>query len=149
MPAWVDAGFHEYAQRFPPHCRLELVEVAAARRGKGADLTRVAGDECERLTAKLPVRAHLIALERTGRTLSTEQIAAHLKTWLVQEDAVAFLVGGPEGLAPACVARAHAVWSLSALTLPHPLVRVLLAEQLYRAYSLVHNLPYHRGARDD
>lgn len=145
MPAWVAAGYREYAGRFPAHCRLELTEVPAVRRGKNADLARIAADEGARLAAKLPARARTIALERSGRARSTEQLATHLQEWLAHESEVAFLIGGPEGLAPACVERAHEVWSLSALTLPHPLVRVLLAEQLYRAYSIVHNLPYHRG----
>ncbi len=145
MPAWVEAGFKEYATRLPAHCRLVLHEVAAARRGKNADLTRIAAGEGEQLLAKIPERARVIALERSGRPHSTDDIAAALRRWLAEESDVAFLVGGPEGLAPGCVARAHEVWSLSALTLPHPLVRVVVAEQLYRAYSLVHNLPYHRG----
>lgn len=147
MPTWVDAGFDDYAQRFPAHCRLELREIAAVRRGKNADLARIAETEAERLIDQIPERAHVVALERSGRVRSTDDLAAALRTWLGRESDIAFLIGGPEGLAPSCMKRAHEVWSLSALTLPHALARVLLAEQLYRAYSLVHNLPYHRGDR--
>lgn len=145
MPAWVDAGVAEYAKRFPAHCRLALSEIPAKKRAKGADIQRILEDECTRLLGAIPERARVIALERTGKSRSTEDIAQALGRWLNEESEVAFLIGGPEGLAPACLGRAHEQWSLSALTLPHPLVRVILAEQLYRAYSLLHNLPYHRG----
>lgn len=145
MPAWVDAGFAEYARRFPPHCRLDLTEIPAKKRTKGVDTERILADECTRALAAIPERARIIALERRGKTRSTADLAQLLARWLESETEVAFLIGGPEGLAPPCLSRAHEQWSLSALTLPHPLVRVILAEQLYRAWSLLHNLPYHRG----
>lgn len=145
MPGWVEAGFSEYARRFPRECRLELTEIPAKKRTKGADTDRVLADECARVLAAIPDRARIIALERRGKTCSTEDMARSLARWLESETEVAFLIGGPEGLSPPCLSRAHEQWSLSALTLPHPLVRVVLAEQLYRAWSLLHNLPYHRG----
>lgn len=144
MPAWVETAFAEYAGRLPAHCRLVLREVSAGRRTKGADLVRLTRDEGERLLAAVPKNARLIALDREGRNLSTEDLAGELKTQMARGDDLALLVGGPEGLAPECLARAQARWSLSALTLAHPLVRVVVAEQMYRAWSILNNLPYHR-----
>lgn len=145
MPAWVTAGFNDYATRMPAQCSLQLHEIAAGRRTRGADLARIAADEGARLLAHIPTHAYTIALERNGRVLSTEGLADRLRGFLQNEPAVAFLIGGPEGLSAAAVAASRECWSLSALTLPHPLVRVLLAEQIYRAWSLINNLPYHRG----
>ena len=145
MPAWVIAGFNEYAARMPAQCSLALKEIPAGKRTRGADLNRIAADEGARLCAQIPARAYAIALERSGRTISTEGLADKLRGFLQNESEVAFLVGGPEGLSADTVANARECWSLSALTLPHPLVRVMLAEQIYRAWSLINNLPYHRG----
>lgn len=146
MPAWVSAGFATYAQRLPAHCALHLQEVPAGKRGKNADIQRVLDTEGARLLALLPATAYVIALERSGRTVTSTEWARLLADWLQHRSDVAFLIGGPEGLAPACLARADAQWSLSALTLPHALVRVVLAEQIYRAWSQLNGLPYHRGA---
>lgn len=146
MPAWVDAGFADYAKRLPAQCALHLKEIPAGKRGKNADIKRILDDEGTRLLAAIPSQAFVVALERSGRTLASEDLAQTLRDWLQNHSDVAFLIGGPEGLAPACLARAHVQWSLSALTLPHALVRVVLAEQIYRAWSLLQNLPYHRGA---
>lgn len=144
MPAWVEAGYADYAKRLRGDCRLVLHEVPAGRRVKGANLARLIEDEGARCLAAIPKGAQVIALERDGRTLDTRQLAQKLNAWLAQGRAVALLIGGPEGLAPACRARADDTWSLSALTLPHPLARVLVAEQLYRAWSILKNMPYHR-----
>lgn len=145
MPVWVEAGYLDYARRMPAHCRLRLIEVPAVRRGRNADLARIARDEGAQLLAAVPPDARLIALERTGRPQSTEQLARALEGWLRDGQDAAFLIGGPEGLARACLEAATDTWSLSPLTLPHALVRVLLAEQIYRAWSIVNRLPYHRG----
>jgi len=144
MPAWVVQAFDEYAGRMPRECKLVLREIPAGKRGKGADLARIVRDEGEKLLAAVPKGAHLVALDRMGRELATEQLAAELKTQLARGGDLALLVGGPEGLSEPCRARAHAAWSLSKLTLAHPLVRVVVAEQLYRAWSILNNLPYHR-----
>ncbi|MBI5611987.1 MAG: 23S rRNA (pseudouridine(1915)-N(3))-methyltransferase RlmH [Gammaproteobacteria bacterium] len=144
MPAWVEAGYQEYAKRLRGECRLVLKEIPAGRRAKGADIARLIKDEGARCLAALPKGARAIALERTGRALSTQELARKLPGWLAEGRDVALLIGGPEGLASACLERADETWSLSALTLPHPLVRVLVAEQLYRAWSIYKNLPYHR-----
>ena len=144
MPAWVEAGFNEYAKRLPRECRLQLVEIAPAKRGKHPDVERIRREEGERLLAAVPRDARTIALEVEGRAWSTEQLADRLRDWLQDGRDLALLVGGPDGLSAACRDRAELKWSLSPLTLPHPLVRVVLAEQLYRAWSIISGHPYHR-----
>ncbi len=145
MPGWVQQGYDEYARRLPRECQLRLVEIAPGRRGKGADTARAIREEGQRMLAAIPKGARVIALEVNGRPWSTEQLAGQLQDWLAGGSDVALLVGGPEGLADEARAAAHRQWSLSPLTLPHPLVRVLLAEQLYRAWSILSNHPYHRA----
>lgn len=144
MPAWVQAGYTEYAKRLPPECSLRLTEIPAEKRGKNADLNRLLGREGERMLAALPKGARPVALAVEGRQWSTEELAGQLSSWLREGRDTALLIGGPEGLAPACEARAEQRWSLSRLTLPHPLVRVVVAEQLYRAWSMLSGHPYHR-----
>lgn len=144
MPVWVDSGFREYAGRLPPQCALRLVEVAARPRTKGADTRKITQMEGERLLAAVPEGAHVIALERTGRAWSTQTLANQLEGWMHEGGDIALLVGGPEGLAQDCIDAAGQRWSLSALTFPHALVRVIIAEQIYRAWSIIRGLPYHR-----
>lgn len=144
MPAWVEAGFSEYARRLTDDIRLELVEVPALRRGKSADLGRIREAEGERMLAVLHPTDRVIALDVRGKALSTEAMSAELQRSLPEGHHVALLVGGPEGLAECALARARERWSLSALTLPHPLVRIVVAEQVYRCWSLMRGHPYHR-----
>lgn len=144
MPAWVDAGFKDYVKRLPPVLRLRLIEVRAGRRTKGADIARLIDAEAERLVAATPAGAHVIALERSGRRVSTAEFSGALATHMRRGTDIAFWIGGPEGLPAQCLARASEQWSLSLLTFAHPVVRVVLAEQLYRAWSITQNLPYHR-----
>ncbi|MFQ5934801.1 MAG: 23S rRNA (pseudouridine(1915)-N(3))-methyltransferase RlmH [Acidiferrobacterales bacterium] len=144
MPAWVDQACREYVKRMPGHCRVRLHSVPARKRTRGTDIKRALAEECERIVAATPTGARTIALERTGRQLDTAQLAAALQGWLDEGRGIAFWIGGPEGLAPECVAHAQERWSLSPLTLAHPIVRVLLVEQLYRAWSIIANRPYHR-----
>ncbi len=145
MPRWVQEGYAEYARRLPRECALQLVEIAPGRRGKGADTARAVREEGERLLAAIPRGARVIALEVNGRPWSTEQLAGQLEKWLAGGSDVALLVGGPEGLSEDARQAAAQQWSLSPLTLPHPLVRVIVAEQLYRAWSILANHPYHRA----
>lgn len=144
MPDWVDRGFHEYVRRLPKECRLRLVEIPAGQRGKGADPLRCVQTEGERMLAALPRYARVVALDVKGRQWSTEELAEVLGDWLLLGSDVALLVGGPDGLAPAVLQRADARWSLSRLTLPHMLVRVVIAEQIYRSTSILKSHPYHR-----
>lgn len=144
MPDWVDAGYAEYAKRLPADCALVLHEIAPGKRTKGADLERARHEEGEKMLAALPKGAYVVALEVGGRAWTTQDLAQRLTEWRQGGRDVALLVGGPEGLAEACRARADAEWSLSRLTLPHPLVRIVLAEQIYRAWSIIQGHPYHR-----
>jgi 23S rRNA (pseudouridine1915-N3)-methyltransferase len=145
MPGWVSQGFDEYAKRMPRECRLHLIEIGAGRRGRRVDLARTVRDEGRRMLAAIPKGARVIALEVGGRAWSTEQLSQQLDRWMGSGQDVALLVGGPEGLADEVRAAAEQQWSLSPLTLPHPLVRVILAEQLYRAWSILNHHPYHRA----
>lgn len=145
MPAWVSSGYEDYAKRLSGDVRLDLVEVEAGQRGKNADLSRILQREGEATLAAIPKASRIVALDVQGTAHSTESLAKRLAAWQQGGQDVALLVGGPEGLAPACVNSAQEKWSLSALTLPHPLVRIVVAEALYRAWSLNHNHPYHRA----
>jgi len=144
MPEWIEAGYREYARRLPRECRLVLHEISAGRRTKGVDLRRLIEREGSRQLAAIPRGARVIALDRSGKQMDTETLAVELKKRLAGGENMALLVGGPEGLAPDCLARADESWALSRLTLAHPVVRVVLAEQLYRAWSIIQHLPYHR-----
>ena len=145
MPEWVSQGYNEYAHRMPPELSLDLVEIPLAHRGKNPDIPRLMQREGEAILSALGPRDRVIALEVGGRNWSTEKLAGQLENWQLDGRDVSFLVGGPDGLADVCRSRADQLWSLSALTLPHPLVRILLAEQLYRAWSVTRNHPYHRA----
>ena len=145
MPPWIIEGFEDYARRLPAECRLELFEVVAQRRGKRPNIVQVLRDEGARLLTAVPKGAWTVALDETGQAWSTRELARWLERWMGEETDVAMLVGGPDGLDPACRTQVRHVWSLSALTLPHMLVRVMVAEQIYRAWSIVTGHPYHRG----
>lgn len=145
MPTWVSTACDEYARRMPPHCRFDIKEVAAGKRLKNSDIKRVLRDEGDRILAALPKNCFVIALDRIGQSIDTLGMAEQMKTWLSSGRDIALLIGGPEGLSTECLARADIRWSLSSLTLAHPVVRVVLAEQLYRAWSILENRPYHRG----
>jgi 23S rRNA (pseudouridine1915-N3)-methyltransferase len=145
MPAWVKAGFEDYARRLEPPWRLVLHEVQAVRRPPGADLARRLREEGARLLAAVPSGSHLVALDREGRSYTTEALAARFAALAAQgRSRLALLVGGPEGLSAECLDQAEERWSLSPLTFAHPLVRVVLAEQIYRVWSILNGRPYHR-----
>jgi 23S rRNA (pseudouridine1915-N3)-methyltransferase len=145
MPDWVTAGFQEYVQRLPADYAIKLIEISATKRTKGADINRLLQGEGEKILAAIPSGDRIIALTERGQLWDTQGLAQQLQIWRDGGCGLSLLVGGPEGLPPACLARAHHRWSLSPLTFPHPLVRILIAEQIYRAYSLLHNHPYHRA----
>ena len=144
MPAWVSQGFQEYSKRLPASCALKLVEISPGHRGKSADIQRAIKSEGDKMLAAIPRGARVIALDERGKSWTTLQLAGQMRAWMGDGRDVALLVGGPDGLSPECKARADQMWSLSALTLPHPLVRVVLAEQLYRGWSVTQGHPYHR-----
>ena len=140
MPAWVQAGFAEYHKRMPRDFAVELREIPVSRR-EGA---RAVAEEGEALLAALGADEHVVALEVGGEPWSTADLAARLRAWRDEGRRAAFLIGGPDGLSDACRARAAGQWSLSRLTLPHPLVRIVLMEQIYRAWTILGAHPYHR-----
>ena len=144
MPEWVETGYQEYAKRLPRECRLVLHEIPAGRRSQGANLPRLMEQEGTRQLAAIPTGARVVALDRLGKQMDTAALAVEIEKRMAQGAPLALLVGGPEGLAPTCLQRADERWALSKLTLAHPVVRVVLAEQLYRAWSIIKHLPYHR-----
>ena len=145
MPKWVQQGYNEYAQRMPNLCQLELVEIPAKKRGKNADTARILRDEANALQKAIATDSLVIALDRKGKHIDTESLAVHLQNWINESQDVALLVGGPEGIDPSYLKNVQRIWSLSSMTFAHPVIRVMLAEQLYRAWSINANLPYHRG----
>ena len=145
MPAWVAAGFAEYSKRLSHELPLQLVELKPGARGKGRDDARAMADEGAAMLAALPRDAHVVALDGHGSAWSSEQLAKQLLDWRMAGRDLAFLIGGPDGHAREVLQRADQRWSLGALTLPHMLVRLVVAEQLYRAVTIVNGHPYHRG----
>jgi len=142
MPGWVDAGFAEYAGRMPREARIELSALKPAPRG--GPVKRVLEAEGERISSALPAGCVKVALDERGTLVTTAELARRMARWREAGRNVAFIVGGADGLAESVKTSADFVWSLSPLTLPHGLARVVLAEQLYRAHSILHNHPYHR-----
>ncbi len=142
---WVNEGVAEYRKRLPRECQLNLVELPLGKRSRGSDPTRAIREEGDRMLGRIPEQAEVIALEERGRAWDSRTLAERLGGWLQSGRDVALLVGGPDGLDPRCRERATSQWSLSPLTLPHGLVRIVVAEQLYRAWSLLNNHPYHRA----
>jgi 23S rRNA (pseudouridine1915-N3)-methyltransferase len=144
LPGWVNEGYEEYAGRFAHDYRLELKEIALGQRS-GGDALQAIAKEGERMLAAIPASAYVVALQVAGRALSSEELARFLEARAQDGRDVAFCIGGPDGLAAEVDARAQLRWSLSALTLPHALARVMVAEALYRAVSIVKRHPYHRA----
>jgi 23S rRNA (pseudouridine1915-N3)-methyltransferase len=144
-PAWVREGCNEYAKRLPRHLAPALIEVPPGERGKGRDVARAIAAEGERVLSLLPDDAHVIGLDERGKPWTSVFLSRQLGMWQQDGRDVAFLIGGPEGHSPAVLAHVDHLWSLGPLTLPHMLVRLVLVEQLYRAWSLLHNHPYHRA----
>ena len=144
MPDWVQTGFNDYQRRFPKEMPFELIEVQAGKRGKNADIKRILEKEGELMLAAVGKGNRIVTLDIPGKPWDTPQLAQQLTQWKQDGRDVSLLIGGPEGLAPTCKLAAEQSWSLSPLTLPHPLVRVLVAESLYRALSITTNHPYHR-----
>ncbi|KNH10245.1 LSU m3Psi1915 methyltransferase RlmH [Candidatus Burkholderia brachyanthoides] len=143
MPDWITNGFDEYAKRMPPEL-IELKEIKPEQRSSGRNAESMMAAEKQRFEAALPKNARVIALDERGRDWSTMQLAQALPGWQQDGRDVAFAIGGADGLDPAVKARADLMLRISSLTLPHGMVRVLLAEQLYHAWSITQNHPYHR-----
>lgn len=144
IPEWVAAGYIEYAKRMPREAKLELVELKPEPRTSGKTPQQIMEAEAQRILAALPAGCLRIALDEHGTTWTTRQLSDKMGLWMGEGRDVAFIIGGADGLHASVKKNAQQLLALSAMTLPHAMVRVLLAEQLYRAYSLLHNHPYHR-----
>lgn len=143
-PTWIQQGYEEYAKRMPSSCTLELIEIPAEKRTPHADLKRITEREGEKMLAMIKPQHQIIALDLKGELWTTEQLVVRLSDWLQSGRNIDLLIGGPEGLAPQCLQKATLIWSLSPLTFPHILVRLIIAEQIYRAWSILNKHPYHR-----
>ena len=144
MPGWIETAFAEYAKRMPPELRIELKEIKPEQRSNSRTAETVMAAEAQRLDAALPRGCRLVCLDERGQDLTTMRLAQSLTTWQQDGRDVAFVIGGADGLDPTFKSKADTLIRLSSLTLPHGMVRVLLAEQLYRAWSINANHPYHR-----
>ncbi len=144
QPAWVDTAFDSYRERFPPAWKFRLEAVATGTRPKNSNSAAAIAAEGDKILQKLKSGEQVVALDERGRHFTTAELAERLQDWQAGGRDLAFVIGGPDGLAQACLQRAELRWSLSKLTLPHGLARVLFAEQLYRAWSLNTGHPYHR-----
>lgn len=143
-PGWIQQGYADYAKRLPASCALELVEIPAEKRTNNSDLARIKEKEGQKLLATIHPNHYVIALDKDGIAFSSEQLAKELDDWLHLGTNIDLLIGGPEGLSDACLQKAKKKWSLSNLTFPHILVKLILSEQIYRAWSILNNTPYHR-----
>jgi len=147
MPVWINQGFNHYAARMPTFCQLELQQLPLQKRSKKAAIKTLIKRESALLLQAIPASTYAVALERNGKPVSTQILAGRLQQWLTSGTQPLILIGGPEGLNSSVLETMHEIWSLSALTLAHPVARLVLAEQLYRAISIIQGLPYHRGPK--
>ncbi len=145
MPSWVEQGFTDYQKRITGHFQAQLQEIPLAKRHKNANPSVLMAQEGQAILNHISPDDFVIALDVQGKSFSTESLAEKLAQWQLANKICCFLIGGPDGLSDSCKQRADFSWSLSELTLPHPLVRLILIEQLYRAISILNNHPYHRA----
>ncbi len=143
-PDWVHKGYNEYARRMRAEFTLDLVEIPVLKRAPGSSLEKLREKEGGRMLSSVAAQAHVVALDVKGQPWSTTELADQLQRWQLSGVPVCLLIGGPDGLSSACLDRANQKWSLSNLTFPHMLVRIMVAEQLYRAWSFTRGHPYHR-----
>ena len=145
MPDWVTQGYQEYATRLPAKCALVLKEISSEKRLKNSNLVAIVEKESLKIKSAIPGNCRVVALDVKGQSWSTEKLANRMQDWMMGGQDIALIIGGPDGLSNELLSMADEKWSLSALTFPHPLVRVILAEQIYRAFTITENHPYHRA----
>ena len=145
MPAWVSMACSDYQKRLPRELQFSMIEVPLIKRGKNPDIQRIVRDESRAILQSVPQGSRVVVLEAGARQLTTEKLAAALKSWMQQGQDIAIIIGGPDGLSSELLQQADQTISLSAMTFPHPLVRIIMMEQLYRAWSILNNHPYHRA----
>lgn len=141
---WAERGFQDYQKRLPVECKLNLMTIPLSKRSKNSEISKNIAEEEKKILAAVPKRSRIIALDVQGQMWNTQQLAQSLQQWQLERQDISLLIGGPDGLSVACIKKAERIWSLSPLTLPHALVRIVVAEQLYRAWSLLTHHPYHR-----
>lgn len=144
MPTWVQTGYREYTKRLPKELAPHLVEIPVAHRSKNSQVRAAVRQESQAILQALTHRPRRIMLDLRGKHWSTKALSERLSEWMMDGQDIAFVIGGPDGFDEECFAQADEIWCLSNLTLPHPLVRILFAEQLYRAWSILQNHPYHK-----
>lgn len=144
MGAWITTGFQTYTKRLPNTWQIQLIEIPLTSRHKNSNIPALIQQEGKAMLNAVTANDRVIALDVKGQAWDTHLLAQHLQQWHDNSESLALLIGGPDGLAAACLERAQHRWSLSALTLPHPLVRIIVAEQIYRAWSILNHHPYHR-----
>lgn len=145
MPAWISSGFFEYARRIPKDYQLSLIETPSLKRTKSTNIKQIIKEEGLELLAATPKNTLIIALDEHGKEWTTLELTKRLNAWHNEQQDISLLIGGPDGLSPDCLQKAQTIWSLSKLTLPHQLVKIFVAEQIYRAWSIISNHPYHRN----
>lgn len=141
---WTEIAFQDYQKRLPIECKLKLVTIPTSKRNKNSLISKHIAEEEKKILTALPKHSRIIALDVKGQMWSTQQLAQSLQQWQLERQNMSLLIGGPDGLGDTCINNAERIWSLSPLTLPHALVRIIVAEQLYRAWSLLSGHPYHR-----
>jgi 23S rRNA (pseudouridine1915-N3)-methyltransferase len=145
MPAWIQKGYVEYAKRLPSNCSIELVEISGGHRGKSTSVEKSKQQEALSLLKIIKPKDWVVILDVKGQSWSTEKLSEQLESWQFNAQDVCLIVGGPYGLGSDVISRANQSWSLSKLTFPHPMVRILIVEQIYRAWSILQGHPYHNG----
>lgn len=145
MPDWVSAGFNEYAKRLPKNYQLNLIEIPTLKRVESVKLKQIVIEEGIKLLAAVPKNNLIMALDEHGKEWTTMELAQKISNWHDDGQDISLLIGGPDGLSDACRSKAQTIWSLSKLTLPHQMVKIFLAEQMYRAWSIINKHPYHRN----
>ena len=144
MPSWVQQGYQEYVKRIASGITINLVEISAEKRGKSSNIQKILEKEAQRMLQAVAKDHYIIALDKAGESWSTERLADKIMAWQQDGTNISILIGGPEGMTADLIQRAQTRMSFSAMTFPHPIIRVMLAEQLYRAYSIINNHPYHK-----
>ena len=145
MPAWVEQASQDFSKRLPAEIKVNSILIPLIKRGKNPDIKRIVRDESRKLIAALPKNSLLVVLDVLGRSVTTMKLSSILESWLQQGQDVSIIIGGPDGVSDELLSQAALKLSLSELTFPHPLVRVILIEQIYRAWSILNNHPYHRA----
>ncbi len=144
MPAWVDSAFNEYSKRLPKNINLNLVEIMPAKRGKNINIEKLKKIEEENINESITNNSFVIALDEKGKSKSSRELSVELQKWIDNQQHISIVIGGADGLSPSIKNKANEIWSLSKMTLPHNLVKIIIIEQIYRAWSIISHHPYHR-----